>query len=116
MIFNRIPLIFPHASEVAVNFNSVHQFAFRRLVSRFVLHGCLFMCVLPAGLFAQTVAFTGAQRTLGSGFSGLPSAAVDRSESVRVADAGKVRCMNWNAQNNSCRTHPRLIYFGKRFG
>jgi len=62
---------------------------FRRFRLWLALPVCLFVCALPAGLSAQTVAFTGVLRTLGSGYSDPAGVAVYGSGNVYVADGGR---------------------------
>ena len=80
-------------------------------LTRFVLPGCLFVCALPAGLLAQTVAFTGTS-TLGSGFNDLRGVAVDGNGNVYVADTGNNAVKEILAVGGSIPASPTIETLG----
>ncbi len=91
------------------------QGAIRRLVSRFVLPGCLVVCVSPAGLFAQTVVFNGVVRTLGSGFDTPFGVAVDGSGNVYVGDPSNNTVYEILAVGGSIPASPTIETLGRGF-
>jgi sugar lactone lactonase YvrE len=88
----------------------------RRLVVRLLFSSFLFLlCALPTGLFAQTAHFSGAFRTLGSGFSSPKGVAVDGSGNIFVADASDSVIQEIVAVNGVIPANPTIRSLGSGF-
>ena len=97
-----------------MNAISVVQTALRHHLSRFAQLGCLLACVLPAGLYAQTVIFPGII-PLGSGFNAPSGVAVDASGNVYVADTGNNAVKEMLAVGGIIPASPTILTLGSGF-
>jgi hypothetical protein len=98
-----------------MNYISASPVPFRRFIRWSVLPVSLFVFALPAGLVAQTVAFTGAGATVGSGFSVPAGVATDGAGDVFVADSGNGTVHEILAVGGSIPASPTIRTLGSGF-